>query len=408
MSSVITSERTPAADGKLRILMYSHDSYGLGHLRRTLALAKAFVEHNPGLSVLILTGSTVSGAFRMPQGIDIVKLPSAVKVSNGVYKPGRLPITFERLINLRSRLILSAAESFSPDALIVDKAPLGMKREVSRTLEYFHNEHPYTLTVLGLRDVLDDPHRVRRHWRGNCIAEAIERYYDLILVYGPREVYDPLPEYGLPNTVLRRSHYVGYVGGGPTLEDTSDTPFAPGYVLVTAGGGGDGFHLIRNYLESLREPVPSFESIVVTGPLMDEESKRMVERLSRGLRVRVLEFRADMECLIERAGAVVAMGGYNTTTELLAARKPALIVPRVEPRVEQLIRARRLASLGLVEMIHPRDLTPFLMRSKVEVLVRRDPYTAPQVEVDLSGAARAMKLVCANVAEKRALFARKA
>src|SRR3712207_5264218 len=120
--------------------MYSHDSYGLGHLRRTLALAKAFVEHNPGLSVLILTGSTVSGAFRMPQGIDIVKLPSAVKVSNGVYKPGRLPITFERLINLRSRLILSAAESFSPDALIVDKAPLGMKREVSRTLEYFRSE----------------------------------------------------------------------------------------------------------------------------------------------------------------------------------------------------------------------------------------------------------------------------
>ncbi len=389
--------------GKPRILMYSHDSYGLGHLRRTLALAKAFVEHDPGLGVLILTGSTVSGAFRMPQGIDIVKLPSAVKVSNGVYKPDRLPVTFERLRKLRSGLILNAAESFSPDAFIVDKAPLGMKREVSRTLEYIHNERPSTLTVLGLRDVLDDPSRVRRHWRDNHITEAINRYYDLILVYGPREVYDPLPEYGLPTAILRRSYYVGYVGGGPTLEDTSDAPFAPGYVLVTAGGGGDGFHLIRNYLESLREPVPSFESIVVTGPLMDEQSKRTLERLSQGLRARVLEFRADMECLIERAGAVVAMGGYNTTTELLAARKPALIVPRVEPRTEQLIRTRHLASLGLVEMIHPRDLTPHLMRSKVEELMRHDPASAPTVEVDLSGAARAVKLVSARVAEKRAL-----
>ena len=390
-------------DSKPRILMYSHDSYGLGHLRRTLALAKAFVEHDPGLGVLILTGSTVSGAFRMPQGIDIVKLPSAVKVSNGVYKPSRLPVTFERLRNLRSGLILNAAESFDPDAFIVDKAPLGMKREVSRTLEYFHDKRPSTLTVLGLRDVLDDPDRVRRHWRDNHITEAINRYYDLILVYGPREVYDPLPEYGLPTTILRRSHYVGYVGGGPTFEDTSDAPFTPGYVLVTAGGGGDGFHLIRNYLESLREPDPSFESIVVTGPLMDEQSKRTLERLSRGLRARVLEFRADMECLIERAGAVVAMGGYNTTTELLAARKPALIVPRVEPRAEQLIRAERLASLGLVEMIHPRDLTPPLMRSQVEDLLRRDPPTAPNGEVDLSGAARAVKLVSARVAEKRAL-----
>src|SRR5215212_9428255 len=289
--------------------MYSHDSYGLGHLRRTLALAKAFVEHDPGLGVLILTGSTVSGAFRMPQGMDIVKLPSPVKVSNGVYKPGRLPITFQHLRKLRSGLILNAAESLGPDAFIVDKAPLGMKREVSRTLEYLHNERPSTLTVLGLRDVLDDPDRVRRHWRDNHITEAINRYYDLILVYGPREVYDPLPEYGLPTAILRRSHYVGYVGRGPTLEDTSDAPFAPGYVLVTAGGEGDGFHLIRNYLESLREPVPSFQSIVVTGPLMDEESMRTLEWLSWGLRARVLEFRADMECLIERAGAVVAMGG---------------------------------------------------------------------------------------------------
>jgi predicted glycosyltransferase len=390
-------------DSNPRVLMYSHDSYGLGHLRRTLALANAFVEHDPGLGVLILTGSTVSGAFRMPQGIDLVKLPSAVKVSNGVYKPSRLPITFERLRKLRSGLILSAAGSFSPDAFIVDKAPLGMKREVSRTLEYLHNERPSTLTVLGLRDVLDDPDRVRRHWRDNHITEAINSYYDLILVYGPREVYDPLPEYGLPSTILRRSYYVGYVGRGPTLEDAPDTPFAPGYVLVTAGGGADGFHLIRNYLESLREPDPSFESIVVTGPLMDERSKRTLERLSQGLRARVLEFRADMECLIQRAKAVVAMGGYNTTIELLAARKPALIVPRVEPRAEQLIRTRRLASLGLVEMIHPRDLTPPLMRSRVEDLLRREPPTTPNVEVDLSGAARAVKLVSARVAEKRAL-----
>ncbi|HZA43980.1 MAG TPA: glycosyltransferase, partial [Rubrobacter sp.] len=318
-------------------------------------------------------------------------------------KPSRLPVTFERLRNLRSGLILNAAESFSPDAFIVDKAPLGMKREVSRTLEYLHDKRPSTLTVLGLRDVLDDPDRVRRHWRDNHITEAIERYYDLILVYGPREVYDPLPEYGLPTAILRRSYYVGYVGRGPTFGDTSDMPFRPGYVLVTAGGGADGFHLIRIYLESLREPVPSFESIVVTGPLMDEESKRTLERLSGGLRARVVEFRADMERLIQGARAVVTMGGYNTTTELLAARKPALIIPRVEPRVEQLIRARRLASLGLVEMIHPRDLTPSLMRDQVEDLLRRDPSTAANAEVDLSGAARTVKLVSANVAEKRAL-----
>jgi predicted glycosyltransferase len=387
----------------LKVLMYSHDSYGLGHLRRTLALAEAFIEHDPDVSVLILTGSTVSSVFRMSQGIDIVKLPSAVKVANGVYESSRMSIDFETLTDLRSSLIFGTAEAFTPDVFIVDKAPLGMKREVLRTLRFLRSEWPSAFTVLGLRDVLDDPGRVRKDWQDGRVAEAIEAFYDLILVYGPREVYDPLPAYGLPAGVLRRSHYVGYVGRSPTPDEAMDMPFPPGYVLVTAGGGGDGFHLIKNYLDSLRGSEPSFESIVVTGPLMDEESKALVARLARGLRVQILEFRADMECLIQGARAVVAMGGYNTTTELLASRKPTLIVPRIEPRVEQLIRAERLASLGLVEMIHPQDLTSELMRSKVEELLRRDPAFTPNIAVDLSGASRVVKLISAGVAEKHAL-----
>jgi predicted glycosyltransferase len=386
-----------------KILMYSHDSYGLGHLRRTLALAEAFVGAETGTSVLILTGSTVSSAFRMSFGIDLVKLPSVVKVASRVYEPSRMSIDFESLKNLRSSLILSAVKSFDPDAFVVDKAPLGMKREVYPSLEFLHAERSSTLTVLGLRDVMDDPARIRRNWREGGISPAIEDFYDTILVYGPREIYDPLPEYGLSDATLRRCHYVGYVGRASTLDETSDLEFEPGYVLVTAGGGGDGFHLLKNYLESLRGPEPTFESLVVTGPMMDDASMRKIERLARGLRVRVMEFRADMERLIRCAGTVVSMGGYNTTVELLVARKPALIVPRVEPRVEQLIRAQQLADLGLVDMIHPYDLTPRLVRSKVEELLERDPVSASRVEVDHSGASRAVDLVTAGIARKHAM-----
>jgi predicted glycosyltransferase len=390
-------------NSKPKILMYSHDSYGLGHLRRTLALAETFVGAETSTNVLILTGSTVSGTFRMSPGIDFVKLPSAVKVASGVYESSRMSVDFENLRNLRSSLILSAVKSFDPHAFIVDKAPLGMKREVKPALEFLHGERSSTLTVLGLRDVMDDPARIRRNWREGGISLAIENFYDTILVYGPREIYDPLPEYGLSDATLRRCHYVGYVGRTSTPEETLALEFEPGYVLVTGGGGGDGFYLLKNYLEGLRWPVPAFESLVVTGPMMDDASKRKIERLARGLRVRVMEFRADMERLIRDAGAVVSMGGYNTTVELLVARKPALIVPRVEPRVEQLIRAEHLADLGVVDMIHPHDLTPRLVRSKVEELLERDLASAPLVEVDLSGASRAVDLVTAGIARKRAV-----
>lgn len=372
-------------------------------MRRTLALAEAFVRRDPDTSVLILTGSTVSGAYRMSMGIDLLKLPSAVKVDNGVYKPSRMSVSFDRLGELRSRTIQSVAETFDPDVFIVDKAPLGMKSEVEATLKFLRKERPDTLNVLGLRDVMDEPERVRKSWAEKRIPEAVEEYYDLVLVYGPREIYDPLPRYGLSAATLEHAHYVGYIGKKRTLSATSDLPFAPGYVLVTPGGGGDGFDLVKNYLEGIAISEPGFDSLVVTGPLMEDGDRRRVERFARGLRVRVVEFRPDMENLIRGAGAVVAMGGYNTTTELLASRKRALIVPRVEPRVEQLIRAERLAGLGLIDMIHPHELTPELMRRKVEELLKSG--NRARMRVDLSGAERAVQLVCSGARLKRRLAA---
>lgn len=385
----------------MRILMYSHDSYGIGHLRRTLALAEAFVEEDQSNNVLILTGSTVSGAYRMSEGIDLVKLPSAVKLGNGIYEPSRMSVSFELLKNLRSQLILSAVEGFDPDVFLVDKAPLGMKGEVEETLEYLRSESPRTLVVLGLRDVMDDPGRVRASWRRGRMVESIERFYDLILVYGPREVYDPLPEYGLAPETLDRTHYVGYVGR-KALAATSDLPFEPGYVLVTAGGGGDGYRIMESYLQGLRLREPKFDSIVVTGPLMEDSERRRLEKLTAGLRVRMLDFRPDMERLVYGAGAVVAMGGYNTTIELLASRKPSVIVPRVEPRVEQLIRAEQLSALGLVEMIHPDDLGPERMRNTVEELLERGPRSSGPA-IDFSGAPRTVEMISERVSEKYAV-----
>jgi predicted glycosyltransferase len=52
------------------------------------------------------------------------------------------------------------------------------------------------------------------------------------------------------------------------------------------------------------------------------------------------------------------MGGYNTVCEVLSFSKHALIVPRVKPRREQIIRAERLRDLGLIGMLEPEHLSP--------------------------------------------------
>ncbi len=388
--------------------MYSHDSYGLGHLRRTLALAETFVRRNPKSDVIIVTGSTLSNAYRLPKGVDVVKLPSAVKTGAGVYEAGRLSVDFSRVRKIRSNIIKGTLEAFDPDVFIVDKAPIGMKGEVEETLRFVKEHRPETLTVLGLRDVMDDPGLVRKSWREGRIPEAVRELYDIVFVYGPREVYDPLPEYGLDDETLAKTHYVGYVGKRRNLKSVEELPFTPGYALVTVGGGGDGLRIIESYLKGLALYRPEYGSVVVTGPMMSDKDRNRVEGLAKGLPVRVLEFRADMDAVIQGARAVVTMGGYNTTTELLEAGKPAVIVPRVEPRVEQLIRAEKLQEAGLMDMIHPDDLTPELMRAKVEDMMESSlPEARKQARslVDLSGADRAVALVEDRLEERARLVA---
>ncbi len=55
------------------ILMYSHDTYGLGHIRRTMAIARNLVR--PGVNILIVTGSPIAGRYTMPAGVDFVRMP---------------------------------------------------------------------------------------------------------------------------------------------------------------------------------------------------------------------------------------------------------------------------------------------------------------------------------------------
>lgn len=71
----------------------------------------------------------------------------------------------------------------------------------------------------------------------------------------------------------------------------------------------------------------------------------------------VREFVTQSSTLIAQAAAVVSMAGYNTVCEVLATEVPALVVPRVRPRQEQLVRAERLSDLGLIHTMHPDEVT---------------------------------------------------
>jgi predicted glycosyltransferase len=385
------TQTLPASAGltgaRFRILLYSHDTFGLGHLRRTKTIAAALTEAFPAASALILTGSPVAGRFAFPERVDHVRLPGVTKLEDGSYSSQALGLDIDETTALRAGIIAAAAARFDPDLVIVDKEPTGFRGEMLETLDRLRWAGRARV-VLGLRDVLDAPEAVATEWARKGAVEAAG-LYDEIWVYGDRRVFDPTADIGLPPATRLRTHWTGYLrreGAGP------DEPGAP-YVLVTPGGGGDGAALVDQVLAAFEGDragrLPDAQ--IVYGPFLAGERRAAFEaRVARlAPRVRAVGFESRMEALMQGALGVVAMGGYNTFCEILSFDKPAVIVPRARPRLEQTIRAERAAALGLVRMLDPaRAADPAAMAAAIAGLAMQAPPSAAKFDGLLDGLPR--------------------
>ncbi|MCV6585961.1 MAG: hypothetical protein OIF47_10545 [Marinibacterium sp.] len=370
-----TSQPEPARTAP-RIMLYSHDTFGLGHLRRSRALAQAVTRAIPHSSALILTGSPVAGRFAFADNVDHIRLPGVTKRSDGSYVPEALDIGIDETTALRAALIETAAREFRPDILIVDKEPAGFRGELIRTLDHLRTTG-HTRLVLGLRDVLDQPEMLAAEWARKGAVETAERYYHEIWVYGLQSVYDPTEGLGLSPAAHDRMHWTGYLRRSLPQAVDAHAPDTP-YILVTPGGGGDGAAMVNLVLAAYeQDPDLSPRAKLVYGPFLSGDTRQDFETRVEALngRVEAVGFDSQIEALFAGAEGVVCMGGYNTFCEVLSFDKPAVIVPRTRPRLEQYIRASRAERLGLIRSLDEiRDgLTPQAMIRAIRGLATQPP-----------------------------------
>ena len=348
------AESTSETQRPARVLIYSHDTFGLGHLRRSRAIANALVARQPGTSVIIISGSPVIGNFEFGSGVDYIRVPGVTKLPDGDYRSLNLNVSLDEAVQLRRSIIRETADTFGPDIFIVDKEPTGFRGEVMPALEEMAGRG--CRLVLGVRDVMDEPALLAPEWERKGALEALERYYDEIWVYGLKAIYEPLGELPLSERAKERVHYTGYLRRElpqePSITRYPRLTRGP-FLLVTAGGGGDGEDMIDWVISAYEtDAAPDIPALIVFGPFMNRERRRgFMERINRHPRLDALSFDTKLEVLMQKATAIVAMGGYNTFCEILSLDKPALIVPRTRPRLEQFIRARHAQDLGLLSMI---------------------------------------------------------
>jgi predicted glycosyltransferase len=139
-------------------------------------------------------------------------------------------------------------------------------------------------------------------------------------------------------------------------------------VLATAGGGEDGFVLLENFLAA-SEGAP-WRGIASAGPMTPDAELEQLRTRAGPAKVIFRTFIPRLPACFPSLHALVCMGGYNTLVEAAQQAIPTVCVPRVAPRSEQLLRAQAFERLGLLQLIHPRDLTPASLRAAIGAALR--------------------------------------
>jgi len=379
-----------------RVLMYSHDTFGLGHLRRCRAIAHALVDRFKGLTVLIISGSQIAGAFDFKARVDFVKIPSVIKLYSGEYTSISNHIDIHDTLAIREALILETAEFFDPDVFIVDKEPMGLRGEVEKTLVALQMKG--CTTVLGLRDVMDSAELLEEEWRKKEVMEKIASLYDEIWMYGPEDFWDPLQGLDIPKRIEQKRRYTGFLQREiPSTEHHRiQQPLPANYILVTAGGGGDGADLMSMVLAA-REHDRNliYPLVLIPGPFMKNEQREEIHQRANNLKdVVVIDFDNELETIMDGATAVVGMCGYNTFCEILSFDKPALFVPRTRPRKEQLIRATRASELGLTQVLDTDNaIDPAKMADALHALPHMPAPSQSKYQLRMNG----LQVICERI-----------
>jgi predicted glycosyltransferase len=374
-----------------RVLFYSHDGTGLGHLRITLGVATAYARLHPQDSLLLITGSLHAGTFALPENLDYVKLPAMPK--RDLY--ASLPPTegyigsHNSTIRFRTALALATVQAFDPHLVVIDHAPAGLFRELTPSIDWLRRRNPPPSLALLMRDITFGPEQTRSIWKNEGVYPLLDEAYARILIYGDRRVFDPIVAYGMSEVAASRTRFCGYLAPSPPQRSPAQVRDEVGagtlpLVTVSVGGGADGCSLLRAFLTGLRSlPGPLIHSYVVTGPLLPEQDRHEIMQMIGALpNVRTLDFDPDFVAAVHAADAVVCMGGYNSLAESVFFGKRPIVVPRVPGSEEQVLRAEGFARLGLATVVGPDPLTASELWQAIDGELSRTDSPAPTLAFD--------------------------
>jgi predicted glycosyltransferase len=378
----------------MKIIQYSQNVLGVGHLFRSLEISRALSAHE----VILVTGGTPVKT-ELPMHVrefclPILQMDDAFKGLLTTEKD----MTLDQVKEARQKKLLALFEEERPDLFLVELFPFGRRMfrfELDPVVKALREKESAPCAIIcSVRDILVEKKDHVRHEAK--VVKTLNRYFDQVLVHADpdlveiRETFGPFDDISIP------VEYTGYIAAqssaaaGQRLRKQMNMDDGETLIVASAGGGNVGVPLLAAVIRAFGQlKRGNCRLQVFTGPFMDPRDFDDLKKMAPA-KVQVDRFTADFGSFLAAADLSVSMGGYNTTMNILAARVPALLWPFSRNR-EQGLRARRLADRGLLTVLQDSDLQPDRLAALVDHKLA-DP-NRPDVRIDLDGVANTVRAI---------------
>lgn len=303
----------------LRLLFYCLNVTGLGHIVRSIQIARAAYRLGDCECTLV-AGCPYLDHLRIDPNLKLERLPP-VYMEDGIRLRALDPaLANANVSQVRGERILALCRSTQPHVVLIDHQPTGMAGELMPTFNAAIEEGWPTRFIWGIPYV-DGGFGGRRPPGNPRIARALGHLHSAMAYVDPQdvEVLSQYPEWAIPE----KRTYTGFVVDPPP----DSLPPTPGLVVVTCGGGGEHAESLCSLALEARKASRNPESMrlrFVLGPMTDAEP---ILKLMEGKeRVEVLRT-APVREAVRDASVVVARCGYNSSSMLIQTDLPVVFVP---------------------------------------------------------------------------------
>jgi len=376
------------------LLLYCQHSLGLGHLKRSWALARHF---SRVFRVVLASGGAPPMGLAAPDGIEVVELPALAQNEVGGLFAVDSSRPLEDVRRERLERLIALYRQLRPEVVVIELFPFGRRKFQAELLALLEETRvaPRPIVASSVRDLLVD--RADRQKHDDRARDICAEYFDAVLVHAdPR--FATLDDTFRPSRPMETPvHHTGFV----VDEDHVDAAVAPrSGVLVSGGGGRFAERLYTMAIDAhtlLGDAAPPMT--IVAGPLCPDDlfARLRAAAASRPF-IHVEQTVADLCGAMRRAAVSVSQCGYNTALDIVRAAVPAIVVPFDDNGdTEQTARAMRLEQLRAVQVVRAAAGPAALATALISAQRLQPPVNA----LDLSGGPRSTDILAAALRQRQ-------